>query len=104
MAMARDTMIWVVDDDPELRKMVGTYLIDQTTDMNKPGGSPLSYQWVSVFSDSRNPHKNPHSFDQWGLWTKRGGVACSWLRAERGMGAVGFMPMRRWDSDISAGI
>ena len=27
--MARDTMIWVVDDDPELRKMVGTYLIDQ---------------------------------------------------------------------------
>ena len=29
MAMAKDTMIWVVDDDPELRKMVGTYLIDQ---------------------------------------------------------------------------
>ena len=28
MAMAKDTMIWVVDDDPELRKMVGTYLID----------------------------------------------------------------------------
>ena len=24
MAMAKDTMIWVVDDDPELRKMVGT--------------------------------------------------------------------------------
>ena len=33
MAMARDTMIWVVDDDPELRKMVGTYLIDQGYDV-----------------------------------------------------------------------
>ena len=31
--MARDTMIWVVDDDPELRKMVGTYLIDQGYDV-----------------------------------------------------------------------
>ena len=26
-------MIWVVDDDPELRKMVGTYLIDQGYDV-----------------------------------------------------------------------
>ena len=33
MGMARDTMIWVVDDDPELRKMVGTYLIDQGYDV-----------------------------------------------------------------------
>ena len=33
MAMAKDTMIWVVDDDPELRKMVGTYLIDQGYDV-----------------------------------------------------------------------
>ena len=31
--MAKDTMIWVVDDDPELRKMVGTYLIDQGYDV-----------------------------------------------------------------------
>ncbi len=28
-AMTRTSMIWVVDDDPELRQMVGTYLIDQ---------------------------------------------------------------------------
>ena len=28
-----DTKIWVVDDDPELRKMVGTYLIDQGYDV-----------------------------------------------------------------------
>jgi len=27
--MSRSSMIWVVDDDPELRQMVGTYLIDQ---------------------------------------------------------------------------
>ena len=33
MDMAKDTMIWVVDDDPELRKMVGTYLIDQGYDV-----------------------------------------------------------------------
>ena len=33
MAMAKDTMIWVVDDDLELRKMVGTYLIDQGYDV-----------------------------------------------------------------------
>ena len=33
MAMARDSMIWVVDDDPELRKMVGTYLLDQGYDV-----------------------------------------------------------------------
>ena len=26
-------MVWVVDDDPELRKMVGTYLIDQGYDV-----------------------------------------------------------------------
>ena len=26
-------MIWVVDDDPELRQMVGTYLIDQGYDV-----------------------------------------------------------------------
>ncbi len=31
--MARDNKIWVVDDDPELRKMVGTYLIDQGYDV-----------------------------------------------------------------------
>ncbi len=33
MAMAKDTMIWVVDGDPELRKMVGNYLIDQGYDV-----------------------------------------------------------------------
>ena len=33
MGMAKDTKIWVVDDDPELRKMVGTYLIDQGYDV-----------------------------------------------------------------------
>ena len=27
------SMIWVVDDDPELRQMVGTYLIDQGYDV-----------------------------------------------------------------------
>ncbi|MEB3246605.1 MAG: response regulator [Synechococcus sp.] len=27
--MSKASMIWVIDDDPELRKMVGTYLIDQ---------------------------------------------------------------------------
>lgn len=31
--MSRPFMIWVVDDDPELRKMVGTYLIDQGYDV-----------------------------------------------------------------------
>ena len=39
----------------------------QTTEVNKPGGSPLSCQWVPVLSDPRNPHKPPHSVDQWGL-------------------------------------
>ena len=31
--MSRSSMIWVVDDDPELRQMVGTYLIDQGYDV-----------------------------------------------------------------------
>ena len=31
--MTRASMVWVVDDDPELRKMVGTYLIDQGYDV-----------------------------------------------------------------------
>ncbi|MEC7382726.1 MAG: two-component system response regulator OmpR, partial [Cyanobacteriota bacterium] len=31
--MERSSMIWVVDDDPELRQMVGTYLIDQGYDV-----------------------------------------------------------------------
>ena len=31
--MSPSSMIWVVDDDPELRKMVGTYLIDQGYDV-----------------------------------------------------------------------
>ena len=31
--MSRASMVWVVDDDPELRKMVGTYLIDQGYDV-----------------------------------------------------------------------
>ena len=31
--MAKASMIWVVDDDPELRQMVGTYLIDQGYDV-----------------------------------------------------------------------
>ncbi len=31
--MTRSSMIWVVDDDPELRQMVGTYLIDQGYDV-----------------------------------------------------------------------
>lgn len=31
--MTRTSMIWVVDDDPELRQMVGTYLIDQGYDV-----------------------------------------------------------------------
>ena len=29
----RPSMVWVVDDDPELRKMVGTYLLDQGYDV-----------------------------------------------------------------------
>jgi two-component system phosphate regulon response regulator OmpR len=31
--MSKTSMVWVVDDDPELRKMVGTYLIDQGYDV-----------------------------------------------------------------------
>ena len=31
--MTRSSMIWVVDDDPDLRQMVGTYLIDQGYDV-----------------------------------------------------------------------
>lgn len=31
--MTRTSMIWVVDDDPELRQMVGTYLMDQGYDV-----------------------------------------------------------------------
>ena len=31
--MAQGQSIWVVDDDPELRRMVGTYLIDQGYDV-----------------------------------------------------------------------
>ncbi|HJN36154.1 MAG: response regulator [Prochlorococcus sp.] len=31
--MARSSMIWVVDDDPDLRQMVGTYLLDQGYDV-----------------------------------------------------------------------
>ena len=31
--MTRESMVWVVDDDPELRKMVGTYLLDQGYDV-----------------------------------------------------------------------
>jgi two-component system phosphate regulon response regulator OmpR len=32
-AMTRTSMIWVVDDDPELRQMVGSYLMDQGYDV-----------------------------------------------------------------------
>ena len=31
--MPRTSMIWVVDDDPDLRQMVGTYLLDQGYDV-----------------------------------------------------------------------
>ena len=31
--MARSSMVWVVDDDPDLRQMVGTYLLDQGYDV-----------------------------------------------------------------------
>ena len=31
--MTRSSMIWVVDDDLDLRQMVGTYLIDQGYDV-----------------------------------------------------------------------
>ena len=32
-AAKKPSMIWVVDDDPDLRQMVGTYLIDQGYDV-----------------------------------------------------------------------
>lgn len=31
--MTRSSMVWVVDDDPDLRQMVGTYLLDQGYDV-----------------------------------------------------------------------
>ena len=52
-------MIWVVDDDPELRKMVGTYLIDQGYDVRgNPGqlrARRLSrrYQLADTNADNR---------------------------------------------------
>ena len=64
----------------------------QTTDVNKPGGSCLSYQWVSFSSDPRNPHKNPHSLDQWGLLIAMPSACSSEVR---GMGASRSMSTRR---------
>ena len=65
------------------------------------GGSPPSYQWVSVFSDSRNLHKNPHSFDQLDFLIAIP-LACS--SEQGGMGAIGSMRTRRSVSNISAGV
>ena len=54
MAMAKDTMIWVVDDDPELRKMVGTYLIDKGYDvvaLTPSCSLMLKFEWPLILPD-----------------------------------------------------
>ena len=69
----------------------------QTTDVNKPDGSPLSYQWVSFASNPRNPHKNPHSFDQWDLLIAGPRPV---VPKKGAWGVVGYMPTRRRASDF----
>ena len=53
-------MVWVVDDDPELRKMVGTYLIDQGYDVR----SVMSSNWRPGLS-SASGSSGSGSDDAW---------------------------------------